>query len=132
MPDAAAAQGHALPDTAQAGGGPAKVSLREQADEAQRELAMRHRVYPGLVKRGKMTEAEQAVAIARMRAIRDTLRLFAEHEEAMRAALATAIRRKAQAAEIEAVREQPIVEELLGMFPEAEITGVQPIEGEAA
>lgn len=36
-----------------------KVSLREQADEAQRELAMRQRVYPGLVKRGKMSPAEQ-------------------------------------------------------------------------
>lgn len=62
----------------------APVPLRLQAECAQRELAMRHRVYPGLVKRQKMTEAEAASEIDTMRAIRDTLRLFAEHETAMR------------------------------------------------
>ena len=108
---------------------PHKVSLREQADEAQRELAMRHRVYPGLVKRGKMTETEQAVAIARMRAIRDTLRLFAEHEDAIRSALATAIQRRKDAAEIDALREHPAVKAVLGAFPDADIAEVRHLEG---
>lgn len=62
----------------------AKISLREQADAAHRELAMRHRVYPGLVKRGKLTEVEAEVGYAEMRAIRDTLRLFAEFEDPLR------------------------------------------------
>ncbi|WP_409560244.1 hypothetical protein [Hyphomicrobium sp. MC8b] len=67
------------------------VPLRIQADEAHRELAMRHRVYPGQVKRGKMTEAEAQVGYDVMRAIRDTLRLFAEYETEIRSALRNAI-----------------------------------------
>mgnify|MGYP003384791470 CR=1 FL=1 len=119
-------------------GATGKVSLREQADEAQRELAMRHRVYPGLVTRGKMSAAESAVAIARMRAIRDTLRLFAEHEDAIRSALGDAIRqRRADAQwafeackqdEIEALRDDPGVRAVLDVFPDATVTGVTNLE----
>lgn len=131
MTDDAPATPQATPDTAQAGVGQpsvGKVSLREQADEAQRELGMRHHVYPGLVKRGKMSEAEMAVAIARMRAIRDTLRLFAEHEDAIRDTLATAIRRRREAEEIESLREHPAVQSVLDVFPDAEMTGVRHLE----
>ncbi|HML28777.1 MAG TPA: hypothetical protein PKE16_08060 [Hyphomicrobium sp.] len=67
------------------------VPLRIQADEAHRELTMRHRVYPGQVKRGKMTEAEAQVGYDVMRAIRDTLQLFAEYEDEIRSALRHAI-----------------------------------------
>lgn len=95
------------PDTGLPSVGQAKVGLREQADEAGREVAMRHRIYPGLVKRGRMTEAEAAVGIARMRAIRDTLRLFAEHEDTVRAALTRAVAARRRQAEISAVRELP-------------------------
>lgn len=105
-----------------------KVSLREQADEAQRELGMRHRVYPGLVKRGKMSAAESAVAIDRMRAIRDTLRLFADHEDAIRSALSTAIKRRREDAEIETLREHPAVQTVLDVFPGATVTGVHTLE----
>lgn len=108
---------------------PAKVSLREQADEASRELAMRHRVYPGLVKRGKMSAAESAVAIDRMRAIRDTLRLFAEHEDAIRAALAAAIQRRREAEEIASLSEHPAVQAVLDVFPDAEVAAVRHLEG---
>lgn len=110
-------------------GATGKVSLREQADEAQRELAMRHRVYPGLVKRGKMSAAESAVSIDRMRAIRDTLRLFADHEDAVRAALAGSIRRKKEAAEVEALREHPAVQAVFDAFPDADIAEVRHLEG---
>lgn len=103
---------------------PPKVSLREQAEEAARELTSRYRIYAGRVKRGDMTEAESAVGIARMRAIRNTLRLFAEHEDAMRDALAQAIERKRRDAEIDAVRDHPMVAGALKEFPDAEITGV--------
>lgn len=104
-----------------------KVSLREQAEEAQRELAMRQRVYTGLVKRGKMSPAEQAVAINRMRCIRDTLLLFAEHEEAIRDALAGALRKRRQAEEVETLRDHPAVQAVLDVFPEAEIADVRPM-----
>lgn len=132
MTEAAPATPQATPRTAQAGVGQpsvGKVSLREQADEAQRELAMRHRVYPGLVKRGKITDAEQATGIARMRAIRDTLRLFADHEDAVRAALAAAIRRDREVKEIDALREHPAVQAVFDAFPDADIAEVRHLEG---
>lgn len=65
----------------------AKVPLHELVDAAQRELAMRHRVYPGRIKAGKMTEAEAAVEIDRMRALRDLARFVMEHEDVIRAAV---------------------------------------------
>lgn len=103
--------------------------MREQADEAQRELAMRHRVYPGLVKRGKMSEAEMAVAVARMRAIRDTLRLFAEHEDAIRSALGQAIKHSRLSAEADELRQHPAVQAVFDAFPDADIAEVRHLEG---
>lgn len=64
-----------------------KISLREQAEEAGRELQMRYKVYSVRVKKGSMTEAEKAAGIGVMRAIRDTLRLFARFEPAVRETL---------------------------------------------
>lgn len=107
---------------------PSKVSLREQAEAAHRELAWRHRVYPGLVKREKMTESEAEIEIARMRAIRDTLRLFAAHEDAIRSALATAMRRQQEQADVDAVRDHPDVQAVLETFPGARIDRVTPLE----
>lgn len=103
---------------------PVKISLREQAECAQRELAMRHRVYPGRIKNNKMTEAEAAGEIATMRAVRDTLRLFAQHENAIRAALRREIER---AKDIEDLRGHPAVEAVLGAFPDAEIVDARRI-----
>ena len=104
-----------------------KVSLREQAEEAQRELARRHRSFSGQVKHGRMTEAEAAVGLSRMRAIRDTLRLFAEHEDAVRAALEQSLRRAHEAQEIEALAGDPLVGAIADAFPGAEITAVREL-----
>ncbi len=100
------------------------IPLRLQAECAQRELAMRHRVYPGRVKRQLMTEVEAASEIDTMRAIRDTLRLFAEHETAMRSALAKAIE---AARFIEEVKDNPAVKALQLAFPEAACAEVHDI-----
>ena len=102
----------------------AKIPLRLQADAAQRELAMRHRVYPGLVKRGKMTESEAAAEIETMRAIRDTLRLFAEHEDQVRAALARAIEARRLADELDELRSHPAVTAVMDEFPGSAIAGL--------
>ena len=109
-----------------------RISLREQAEAAQRELAMRHRVYPGLVKRDRMTGAEAAREIDLMRAIRDTLRLFAAHEDRVRAALfdgLAAERRRRTADELAAT--EPAVAAVLAHFPDAEIVH-EPEESDAA
>lgn len=106
----------------------AKVSLREQAEAAGRELTWRYRVYSARVKSSKMTEAEKAREIDLMRAIRDTLRLFADFEDDVRAALRAAIERKRMIEEAEALRDDPTVAAVLDTFPGAAIVGVEPIE----
>ncbi len=96
------------------------VPLRLQADEVQRVLATLHRSYAGQVKHGRMTELEATVSLLRMRAVRDTLRLFAEHEDAVRAALISAIRRQRESAELDALRADPAVGAVLEQFPDAQ------------
>lgn len=109
----------------EAPGAGTRVPLREQADAAHRELAMRHRVYPGLVKRGRMTEAEAAREISLMRAIRDTLRLFAEHESLIREVLSAALRRQRQIAEAEEIAaSEPAARAVLDAFPGAVVVPV--------
>jgi hypothetical protein len=92
---------------------PAKISLREQADEAHRELVMRHRVYPGLVKRGKMSASEAEVGFAVMRAMRDTLRMFAEYEPEIREALKKAIEAHRE------IEQSPLAKTVHDAFPGA-------------
>lgn len=105
----------------------AKVSLREQADEAAREVERRERNYPSLVLAEVMSQVEAAVGIYRMRAIAGTLALFAEHEDAVRAALAAAIKRRRQLEDAETIRDHPAVRAVATALPDAEIT-VSPIE----
>jgi len=110
---------------------PARVPLAAQAEEAGRELTLRYRVYSARVKAGRMTEAEKEAGIHLMRAIRDTLRLFAGHEDAIRAVIRAGIERKRLLAEAEALREDPAVAAVLDAFPGAEIaavTDLQPLE----
>ncbi len=99
-----------------------RISLREQAEAAQRELARRHRVFAGLARSGRMSADEAAREIDLMRAIRDTLRLFAAHEGRVRAALVEGLaaeRRRRTADELAA--SEPAVAAVLDRFPEAEL-----------
>lgn len=105
----------------------AKIPLREQADAAHRELVMRHRVYPGLVRRGRMTEAEAAVEMDLMRAIRDTLRLFAEYEDAVRKAIVDAKRRADFERQLEELEQHPAMAAVRETFPGAEVVDVRII-----
>jgi hypothetical protein len=58
-----------------------EFSLREQIEEVERELALRARVYPGLVHAGKMRQSIGAYHMARMQAVSETLkRLQAQRE----------------------------------------------------
>lgn len=106
-----------------------KFVLADQAAEANREIGMRHRVYPARVKAGKMTQAEADQGLALMRAIRDTLRLFARFEGEVRATVFECLRRERLTQEADEVRDDPAVRAVLEGWPGAEITNVQPIEG---
>lgn len=100
---------------------PAKISLREQADEAHRELVNRHRYYPSQVKSGKMSAQDAEVGYAVMRAIRDTMRLFAEYEPEMRQALKAAIEAHRE------IANSPLAKTVLEAFPGAAVE-IHPLD----
>ena len=50
------------------------ITLEEQIAEAQRELALRRRCYPGWVKAGKLTHEDAYRQLAAMAAIVDSLK----------------------------------------------------------
>lgn len=109
-----------------------KVPLADLIAIAERELSMRYCVYPGRVQAGKMTQAAADFEIAGMRAIRDILRLFAEHEAAVRATLVHEIHCRRMAAEAAALRNHPAVNAVMDAFPDAEITDVRETQETAA
>jgi hypothetical protein len=55
------------------------ITLGDQIAEAEREVRMREEVYPRQVAAGRLTKARADVQLARMRAVRDTLRLVEQH-----------------------------------------------------
>lgn len=83
----------------------AKVPLYLQVKAAERELAMRYKVYSVRVGKGTMTEAERAAGISEMRAIRDTLRIFLRFEDDVRATLQRCLERKAIEDEVAALQQ---------------------------
>jgi hypothetical protein len=56
------------------------ITIHDQVTEAERELAMRRRVYPRLVSSGKMKAHDGEVRIALMQAILDTLKAKQKEE----------------------------------------------------
>lgn len=81
----------------------AKIALHEQAAAANRELTRRYKVTSVRVKKGEMTAAEQAHDLSEMRAIRDTLRLFATFENEIRDTLKRCLERRAVEDEVAAL-----------------------------
>lgn len=61
-----------------------KISLDQQIAEIDRELRMRDEVYPGLVARRKLRQAEADLHVARLRAVRDTLAWVRENEDTIK------------------------------------------------
>lgn len=57
-----------------------KISLNQQIEEVERELAMRARVYPGLVSRSKLSQSIADYHVARMRAVKATLEWLRDNE----------------------------------------------------
>jgi hypothetical protein len=66
----------------------AKVSIHSQIREAEREVAKRREVYPRLVAKGSMRQAEADLLISYMEAIRDTLLFCRDNQEEFRAFVA--------------------------------------------
>lgn len=66
----------------------AAVSIQAQLHEAQREIAKRREVYPRMVAKGSMRQAEADLLIGYMEAIRDTLLFCRDNQEAFRAFVA--------------------------------------------
>lgn len=66
-----------------------KVSLNQQIDEIDRELAQRRDVYPRLVATGKLRESIAAYQTKRLEAARDTLAWLAKNELLIKQRLAS-------------------------------------------
>lgn len=99
----------------------ARFPLSEQAKEASQELAQRYRIYAARVKAGTMSQSEADRGIALMRCMRDTLTLFAEYENEMRALLLHLKRRAREKEEIEDLRRNPAVRAVLEQFPDSDV-----------
>ena len=61
-----------------------RISLNQQIQAAQREVALRQSVYPGQVARGKMRQAEADFHIETMGAVQRTLEWLADHERVIK------------------------------------------------
>lgn len=61
-----------------------KISLNQQIDEIERELAQRAEVYPRQVARGAMRPSVADFQIARLRAVKATLLWLRENEAEIR------------------------------------------------
>lgn len=61
-----------------------KFTLAQQISEVDREIALRHAVYPGLVTRKKMRHGEADEHLARMESVRRTLIWLRENETKLR------------------------------------------------
>lgn len=65
-----------------------KISLAQQIEEIERELAQRAAVYPRLVAKRAMRQSVADYQIVRLAKVRDTLRWLQEHERTIRQRLA--------------------------------------------
>ena len=101
------------------------VPLAEQAEAAHRALAMVYRSCEAKVRRGEMSRAEADREISAFRAMRDTLALFAEFEDAVRHTVRNELARVKFVAELETLRDEPAVAAVLDAIPGAEITDVR-------
>lgn len=102
-----------------------KFPLLEQAEGAHEEMLDRYKRLNARAKAGRITQEQADHGIAIMRAIRDTMRLFAEHEDDIRALLEFKLKRAREmaetAAELEELRKHPAVGLVLEHFPDAEV-----------
>jgi hypothetical protein len=67
---------------------PAKVSLATQIAEVRREIGKRREVYPRLVGKGSMRQAEADLLISHMEAVLSTLQFLKDNESVIRDCIA--------------------------------------------
>ncbi|WP_375590178.1 hypothetical protein ABWH89_04935 [Hoeflea alexandrii] len=65
-----------------------KVSLIGQIAEVDREIALRERVYPDQIRKGKMRQAEAELLMSRIHAVRASLVFLKENEADIRTMVA--------------------------------------------
>ena len=65
-----------------------KISLVGQIAEIDREIALRQRVYPEQIRKGKMRQAEAELLMQRIQAVRESLLFLQKHEADIRGMIA--------------------------------------------
>ncbi|WP_298815440.1 hypothetical protein [uncultured Roseibium sp.] len=63
-------------------------TIHAQIEEVQRELDQRARVYPGLVRKGRMRQGQADEHVLRMNCVLKTLEWLRDHQAAIRSAVA--------------------------------------------
>jgi hypothetical protein len=91
-----------------------KLAITELLRSAERELAMRERVYPKWIDAGKMKQADADRELRAMRQIVDLLDLFRRFERPAREFFARKI------ADVRAIERHPAAEAMREAFPDAE------------
>ncbi|MBA4132528.1 MAG: hypothetical protein C0519_14030 [Hyphomicrobium sp.] len=93
----------------------AKLPIDDLVRAAERELAMRERVYPNWVKGGRMPAEKAAHEIKAMRQIADVLAIFQKFEVPLRDCI------RQRLADLKEFERHPAVENIRDAFPDAEL-----------
>lgn len=62
-----------------------KISINAQIEEVEREIALRKKVYPNLIRKGDMRQSVADLHIERMAAVKTTLEWLRDNEADIRA-----------------------------------------------
>jgi hypothetical protein len=92
-----------------------KLPIADLVRAAERELAMRERVYPGWVRGERMTADKAAHEIQAMRQIAEVLAIFQRFEVPLRACI------RQRLADLKEFDRHPAVENIRDAFPDAEL-----------
>lgn len=116
---------------------PEPVPLSDQADEVEREIRQRERLYPGWIAAGRLRQDTAEAKLRTLRAAAATLRFMETHATGLRA-LAHFVRSTAPGEapipttdERAALLAHPGVQAVLDAWPDAELVGIggaEPIE----
>lgn len=58
-----------------------EISINQQIEEVERELAMRKKVYPDMIARRKLRQSEADYFVKRLKAVRETLVWFRDNRD---------------------------------------------------
>lgn len=108
------------------------VPIADQVSEVEREIGLRHRVYPAWIASGRISQHEAELRIETLGAALATLRLVQQYADGVRKLILFLRAANLEPGETPTTEERdalltnPAVRELVRTFPGAEIVAVRP------